>query len=159
MTEHNRPEKTKLSKTTYQRKQRISDLTISLEHSLFITHGPIRNVSVISKCVIFKNNQYPARSIDIHDDVIKYENFPHYWPFVRGIHWSPVNSHRPGTRSFGVFFDLLLNKRLSKQSRRRWSETPSRSSWRNCKYQPDITLVNTIIYLLGRDLIDFKPYY
>ena len=27
-------------------------------------------------------------------------------------------------RSFDVFFDLYLNKRLSKQSRRRWLETP-----------------------------------
>ena len=36
------------------------------------------------------------------------------------------------TRSFDVFFDLRLNKRLSKQSRRRWFETPSRSLWRHC---------------------------
>ena len=28
-----------------------------------------------------------------HDDVIKWKHFPHYWPFVRWIHWSPVNSH------------------------------------------------------------------
>ena len=26
-----------------------------------------------------------------HDDVIKWKHFPHYWSFVRGIHWSPVN--------------------------------------------------------------------
>ena len=26
-----------------------------------------------------------------HDDVIKWKHFPRYWPFVRGIHWSPVN--------------------------------------------------------------------
>ena len=49
---------------------------------------------------------------------------------------SPVTgefpSHRPVTRSFDVFFDLRLNKRLSKQSRRRWFETPSRSLWRHC---------------------------
>ena len=31
--------------------------------------------------------------------------------------------------SFDVFFDLHLNKRLSKQSRRRRFETPSRSLW------------------------------
>ena len=30
------------------------------------------------------------------------------------------------------FFDLRLNKRLSKQWRRRWFETPSRSLWRHC---------------------------
>ena len=49
---------------------------------------------------------------------------------------SPVNdelpSQRPVTRSFDVFFDLRLNKRLSKQSRRRWFETPLRSLWRHC---------------------------
>ena len=28
-----------------------------------------------------------------HDDVIKWKHFPRYWPFVRGIHRSPVNSH------------------------------------------------------------------
>ena len=32
----------------------------------------------------------------IHDDVIKWKHFPHYWPFVRGIHRSLVNSPRKG---------------------------------------------------------------
>ena len=41
-------------------------------------------------------------------------------------------SQRPATRSFHVFVDLRLNKRLSKQSRRRWFETPSRSLYRLC---------------------------
>ena len=36
------------------------------------------------------------------------------------------------TWSFGVFFDLHLNKRLTKQSRRRWFETQLRSLWRHC---------------------------
>ena len=49
---------------------------------------------------------------------------------------SPVSgefpSQRPVTRSFDVFFDLRLNKQLSKQSRRWWFETPSRSLWRHC---------------------------
>ena len=26
-----------------------------------------------------------------HDDVIKWNHFPRYWPFVRGIHRSVVN--------------------------------------------------------------------
>ena len=38
-------------------------------------------------------------------------------------------SQRQVTRSFDIFFDLRLNKRLNKQSRRRWFETPSRSLW------------------------------
>ena len=40
-------------------------------------------------------------------------------------------SQRPVTRSFDVFFDLRLNKRLNKQSRRRWFETQSCSLWRH----------------------------
>ena len=32
----------------------------------------------------------------IHDDVIKWKHFPRYWPFVRGIHRSPVNSPHKG---------------------------------------------------------------
>ena len=41
-------------------------------------------------------------------------------------------SQRPLTRRFDVFFDLRLNKRLSKQSGRRCFETPSRSFWCHC---------------------------
>ena len=41
-------------------------------------------------------------------------------------------SQRPVTRSFDIFFDLWLNKRLSKQSWGWWFETPSRSLWRHC---------------------------
>ena len=38
-------------------------------------------------------------------------------------------SQRSVTRSFDVFCDLHLKKRSSKQSRRQWFETPSRSLW------------------------------
>ena len=48
-------------------------------------------------------------------------------PVTRGF-----SSQRPVTRSFDVFFDLHLNKRLSKQSRRRWLETSSLPLWRHC---------------------------
>ena len=41
-------------------------------------------------------------------------------------------SQRPVTRSFDVFLDLRLNKLFSKQTRRRWFETPSRWLWRHC---------------------------
>ena len=42
-------------------------------------------------------------------------------------------TQRPVTRSFDVFFDLCLNKRLSKQSWGWWFETPWRSLRRHCK--------------------------
>ena len=41
-------------------------------------------------------------------------------------------TQRPVTRSFDVFFDLRLNKRLSKQPRGWLFETPSWSLWRQC---------------------------
>ena len=40
-------------------------------------------------------------------------------------------SRRPVTWSFDVFFYMHRSKRLCKQSRHRWFETPSRSSWRH----------------------------
>ena len=41
-------------------------------------------------------------------------------------------AQRSVTRSFDVFFDLHLNKRLSKQPWGWWFETPSWSLWRQC---------------------------
>ena len=41
-------------------------------------------------------------------------------------------AQRPVTRSFDIFFDLRLNKRLSKQSWGWWFETLSRPLWRHC---------------------------
>ena len=41
-------------------------------------------------------------------------------------------AQRPVTRGFGVFFDLRLNKQVSKQSWGWWSETLSRPFWRHC---------------------------
>ena len=41
-------------------------------------------------------------------------------------------SQRPETLSLYVFFDLRLNKRLSKPSGRLWFEEPSRLLWRHC---------------------------
>ena len=59
----------------------------------------------------------------MNDDVIKWKHCPRCWPFVRGM------AQRPVTRSFDVFFDLRLNKRLSKQSWGWWFQTLSRPLW------------------------------
>ena len=40
-----------------------------------------------------------------HDDVIKWEHFLRYWPFVRGIQWSlQFPSQSPVMWSFDIFF-------------------------------------------------------
>ena len=49
-------------------------------------------------------------------------------------------SHRPVTWSFDVFYDLRLNKQLSKQSWGWWFEMPSRSWWCHCNAISHIVL-------------------
>ena len=43
----------------------------------------------------------------MHDDVIKWKHFPRYWPFVRGIHRSPVNSQHKGQWRGALMFSLI----------------------------------------------------
>ena len=42
-----------------------------------------------------------------HDDVIKWKHFPRHWPFVRGIHRSPVNSPHKGQWRGALMFTLI----------------------------------------------------
>ena len=73
-----------------------------------------------------------------HDDIIKWRYLPRYWPFVRGIHRSPVNSSHKGQWRGALMLSLICasNKRLSEQSWGWWFETPWRSLWRHCSDYP-----------------------
>ena len=75
------------------------------------------------------------------------------------------------TWSFGVFFDLRLNKRSNKQSWGSWFETPSCSLWRHCNdpaciwstWGPSITiLVYTYAYvsasIRGHLMDSYRPW-
>ena len=42
-----------------------------------------------------------------HDDVIKWKHLPRYWPFVRGIHRSPVISPHKGQWRGALIFSLI----------------------------------------------------
>ena len=68
----------------------------------------------------------------LHDDVIKWKHFPRNWPFVRGIHRSPVNSPHKGQWRGALMF-------LSRKSWGWWFETISCPLWRHCNGQPQIT--------------------
>ena len=43
----------------------------------------------------------------MHNDVIKWKHFPRYWPFVQGIHRSPVNSPHKGQWRGALMFTLI----------------------------------------------------
>ena len=57
-----------------------------------LIHWPLGDVVVTSKS---------------HDDVIKWKHFPRNWPFVRGIHWAPVNSLHKGHWRGALIFSLI----------------------------------------------------
>ena len=54
------------------------------------------------------NRWYIGQTISFkHDDVIKWKHLPRYWPFVRGIHRSPVNSPHKGQWRESLMFSLI----------------------------------------------------
>ena len=63
-----------------------------------------------------------------------WKRFPRYWPFVWGIHRSPVHSPHKGsaTGASVFFFCISLNKRLNKPFSCRRFDTLSRWLWRHC---------------------------
>ena len=48
-----------------------------------------------------------VEGIDTHDGVIKWKHFPRNWPFVQGIHRSPVNSPHKGQWRGALVFSLI----------------------------------------------------
>ena len=60
---------------------------------------------------------------DLHDDVIRWKRFPRYWPFVRGIHRSPVNSPHKGQWCEALMFSLTC---------------PWTNGWVNNRYASDV---------------------
>ena len=66
---------------------------------------------------------------------------------VTGPLWGepPTTGGFPSQRpAVDVFFYQRLNKRLSKQSRPRWFETPSRSVWRHCNVYLHLSHFSTL---------------
>ena len=71
-----------------------------------------KNKSALKELNLNKNQWWPSPLICItyhpqHYDVIKRKHFPRYWPFVRGIHRSPVNSPHKGQWRGALMFSLI----------------------------------------------------
>ena len=85
----------------------------------------------ISSCVIWPWDSVP------HDDVIKWKHFPRYWPFVRGIHRSPVNSPHKGQwrgSLMGFFICVWIND---------WVNNREAGGLRRCRAHYDVTVMKT----------------
>ena len=60
--------------------------------------------------MLFDKFRYSNRQMAFHwrhDDVVKMKHFPRYWPFVRGIHQSPVNSPHKGQWRGALMFSFI----------------------------------------------------
>ena len=44
----------------------------------------------------------------LHDDIVTWKGFLHYWPIVRGIHWSPMDSHHQRLVTCSLMLVMLL---------------------------------------------------
>ena len=77
------------------------DLSVIWE---FAHGGPMMSYCLIK---IGKSLCPLLQKIQGHDDVIKWKHFPRYWPFVRGIHRSPVNSLHKGQWRGALMFSLI----------------------------------------------------
>ena len=59
------------------------------------------------QAVIFMILSQQRSFFESRDDVIKWKHFPRYWPFVRGIQRSPVNSPHKGQWQGALMFSLI----------------------------------------------------
>ena len=77
-----------------------------VENKMFSNAGKTFMVSKVSNK---KLNAVALHStkVKLRDDVIKWKHFPRYWPFVRGIHRSPVNFPRKGQWRGALMFSLI----------------------------------------------------
>ena len=74
---------------------------------------------------------------NVHDDVIKWKHFLRHWPFVRGIHRSPVNSPHKGQWRGALMFSLIyawIND---------WANTRNAGDLRRHRAHYDVTVIST----------------
>ena len=70
-----------------------------MDHFLFIFSIYMRTASERWENVIYVHVT--------HDDVIKWKHFPRYWPFVRGIHRSPLDVPHKGQWRGALMFSFI----------------------------------------------------
>ena len=73
-----------------------------------------------------------------HDDVIKWKHFPRYWPFVRGIHRSPVNSPHKGQWRGALMFSLICARING------WVNTGEAGGLRRYRAHYDVIVMNVV---------------
>ena len=78
-----------------------------------------------------------------HDDVIKWKHFPRNWPFVRGIHRSPVNSPHKGQWRGALMFTLICARIYG------WVNTREAGDLRRYRLHYDVIVMPTELAVTG----------
>ena len=87
----------------------------------------------------------------LHDDVIKWKHFPRYWPFVRGIYRSPVNSPHKGQWRGALMLPLVcvwING---------WANNHKASDLRRYRAHSDVTVMGLRTYPLATTILKCRP--
>ena len=79
----------------------------SLATLSFAQQSPYRRGSISDRRFPSQTSAIMWKALPWHDDVIKWKHFPRYWPSVRGIHRSPVNSTHKGQWRGALMFSLI----------------------------------------------------
>ena len=91
------------------------------------------------RLVLRDTSRFQTRQNDTsHDDVIKWSHFPWYWPFVRGIPRSPVNSPHKDQWRGALVFSLVcawING---------WVNTGEAGHWRRHGAHYDVIVMYTV---------------
>ena len=102
-----------------------------------------------------RHHRRPASSLKVdtneHDDVIKWKHFPRYWPFVRGIHRSPVNStHKDQWR--GALMFTLICARING-----WVNNRKAGDMSRYRTHYDVIVMQVIIFHIKRLTVFIGP--
>ena len=142
----NRPMLTNISQTIIQFKW--LGILLQRHHCAFQTQTLKRSRHIHGILTIFVRYLVPqnmtskvTKEIKEHDDVIKWKHFPRYWPFVRGIHRSPVNfPHKVQWR--GVLMFSLICTRING-----WVNSGEAGDLRRHHAHYDVTVMRWLILM------------
>ena len=108
---------------------------VRLNRKLIFSRSPVDIKSVFVKACRRTGNITWTNN---HDDVIKWKHFPRYWPFVRGIHRSPVNSPHKGQWRGALLFSLICTRIND------WENNREASDLRRHGARYDVTVMKTL---------------
>ena len=86
-----------------------------------------------------------------YDDVIIWKHFPRYWPFVRGIHRSPVDSPHKGQWRGALMFSLICTWING------WVNNRETGDLRRHHAHYDVTVMQLQIHLIERRCLKHLP--